>query len=296
MTTSLDARLRALDPAPPTTPAERARLDTRLEAMLTTVPATVAEPTEVASVRGSARTTGRAGALRPRRVAGLLAAAAAVAVVGVLLPSPDGRDVAWATWTPEPTAATPAEVAAVADRCRDRVSRGGPEGWSADAMSVALAERRGDVVAVVLRDPERDLSGYCLADLPSGATEPRALEVALAGSEGPPAVAPADGFLEGSTVQFGGDEIVSMTDGAVGDDVVGLTIHADGHTVEATVEDGRYTAWWPGRVFADVDPGPSGAGGPEPQLTVDLTLADGTVLRGVAPAEPTWPDEPATRS
>ena len=64
--------------------------------------------------------------------------------------------------------------------------------------------------------------------------------------------------------------------------IVAVTIHAGGRTVEASIADGTYAAWWPGTAF---DPttldAPSGPGGPEPAITYDVTLRDGTVLQDV---------------
>jgi len=274
--TITDNALRALDAAGPTSPADRARLDARVEHMLATDPG-------VPTAERPAARPGR----RPRRVVALVGAAAAVAAGLVLVPGPADRDAAWATWTATPAPTTAGELSAVVEKCRARLD-GTSDAFDAAAASVALSERRGDVIAVILRDPTRDMSAHCLADDPRGAGATNLLEVGLAGSDGPPAVAPAEGFLEGSMAQFGGDETVSLTDGAVGDDVVALTIHAGDQAVEATVAGGRYTAWWPGRIFADEDPGPSGRGGPPPDIIFEITLADGTVIHDAAPSRPIW--------
>ena len=82
--------------------------------------------------------------------------------------------------------------------------------------------------------------------------------------------------------EFGGDPTVSMTAGPVGPGVVGVTLHSHGHAVEATLSNGRYAAWWPGPLFGEFH-GPSGEGGPEPEITYDLTYSDGTVARDVTP-------------
>ena len=76
-------------------------------------------------------------------------------------------------------------------------------------------------------------------------------------------------------------------DGKVGADVAALTIHAFGQTVETSIKDGTYAAWWPGQAptLSELLP-PSGEGGPEPQPPHDVTLTDGTVLTDVAPSRP----------
>jgi hypothetical protein len=85
---------------------------------------------------------------------------------------------------------------------------------------------------------------------------------------------------------YGADRPASFTEGAVGRGVVGVTIHAGARTITATVRNGRYAAWWPGRAFSDAAAQPSGEGGPEPLLAYDVRLADGTVKRDVVPAVP----------
>ncbi len=84
--------------------------------------------------------------------------------------------------------------------------------------------------------------------------------------------------MEGTISQFGvKGGTVSMTSGAVGDDIAAVTLHADGLTVEATVENDRFVAWWPGAAFDPATMGqPSGEGGAEPFITYDLVLKDGT--------------------
>lgn len=83
-----------------------------------------------------------------------------------------------------------------------------------------------------------------------------------------------------------GESLISMVDGPVGTQVTALTLHAGDLTVEATIEGGRYAAWFPGRIFPDLDWGPSGQGGPEPMITYDLTVSDGTVVRDAQPSRP----------
>lgn len=78
----------------------------------------------------------------------------------------------------------------------------------------------------------------------------------------------------------------SVTEGAVGPDVAGVTIHSAGQTVTATVNNGRYAAWWPGRAFTDAPPQPSGQGGLQLNITYDVTLDDGTTLKNATPATP----------
>jgi hypothetical protein len=68
--------------------------------------------------------------------------------------------------------------------------------------------------------------------------------------------------------------------------VTGVTIHAGTLTVNASVQNGRYAAWWLGPAFQSGPLEPSGEGGPKPILTYDLTLTDGTVIHNAQPALP----------
>jgi hypothetical protein len=58
---------------------------------------------------------------------------------------------------------------------------------------------------------------------------------------------------------------------------------ADGDIVHATVENGRFIAWWPGRAFGDEI---EGNGGPAPDLSYRITLTDGTVTDDAQPVLP----------
>ena len=276
---ALDRMLRAHDVAEPDPAATRARLDARLAEL----PATVTSATP--------RTRNRV-----RRVVWLAAGVAAATTAYLLLPGP-GQGNAYATWTATPQALADRDRATAVEECRDAQSGpfwdrngDGPEEFDPVAASVALAERRGDLVAVLLRDegPMKDFSGFCVVALKPGASSGRVESMGVAGSVGgPPSVAPADSFFEGSMSQSGeGEGLISMVDGVAGSDVVALTLHTGDLSVQATVENGRYAAWFPGRIFPDEELPPSGQGGPEPMITYDLTLADGTVIRDAQPSRP----------
>lgn len=286
---TLDRMLRAHDAATSDTTDLRRRLDARLEVIIADCAAA-----------GPAPATGTPAARRrlaPARLAGVAAAAVAATAAVLLLPGP-GESAAYASWTATPQAVADQDRDVAARECREAqrgpwYARTDTAEFDAAAATLALAERRGDLVAVLLRDqgPTKDMSGFCVVELTEGASSAKVRDSGAAGSlGGPPSVAQPDSFVEGSMSQSGvGDGMISMMDGPVGDNVAGLTIHADGTTIEATVDNGRYAAWWPGRIFPDEDTGPSGEGGPEPILTYDLTLTDGTIITG---AEPTPPQSP----
>jgi hypothetical protein len=213
--------------------------------------------------------------VRPR--VALPAAALAVAVAVLLLPR--GTDtMVYTSWTAAPTPLTSRELAIVAPACREQLAGGSLDLARAQLV---LAERRGEFVALLYRTDDPDVSGSCLARLPRGDTHADDVRSGIGGSSGPALTPSPRGFTQGSIAEYAG---ASITDGAVGSDVTGVTVHADGLDVTASVRNGRYVAWWPGRAF-----GPrrttTGAG-PEVILSYDLTLADGTVIRDAAPELP----------
>lgn len=272
----------------------RRRLDTRL-ADLPPVPATMPSPGTGTAPSGSQPGRRPRRSSGSRRALGLVAAAAAAGVALVLLPGP-GQEDAYASWTatPQPVAEQDATVAV--QECRDAIRgpfwnrrTGGPEEFDPVNATVALTERRGELVSLLLRDQGamKDFSASCVVLLEEGAASGEVTSWGIAGSTGgAPSTAPPDGFLEGSMFQDGGADPISMVDGAVGANVAAITMHAGDITVEATIEEGRYAAWFPGRVFPDRDWGPSGEGGPVPMITYDITLTDGTVITDAEPSRP----------
>lgn len=171
---------------------------------------------------------------------------AAVAAVGLLRPLP-----ASATWTPTGT-----EVALDAPGVRQC-----EQWWTVEstALEPVFAEVRGDVTLVLGTDDQgREL--LCTAHLPSTAwsegdpayAEPTGGMTSLVTV--PPAGPAADGALvvfvdmtyEEALPQNGWQSEGSVAvAGHVGDDVVSVVLETEAGTVEATVQEGRFIAWWP---------------------------------------------------
>lgn len=224
---------------------------------------------------------------RPRWLV-LPAVTVTVAVVGalVIVPAVTRPDPAYASWTSVPTALTEAERTIAVTACLD-------SDGSLTSAEPLLAERRGEWVGVVIAGeaaPGIPAVTDCLMHLPSGSD--RADDVIWGSAGGQGAVPVGTEFADGSISQFsdnglfglGARPTVSFNVGDVGADVAAVTIvDADDQTVHATVDNGRFVAWWPGRAFGNET---EGNGGPAPALTYDLTLRDGTVLTD---AEPTLP-------
>lgn len=273
-----DPALRSLDAAAaPLTAEERERAGATLERIVATEPTSGApRPSAPAPVR---RAWGRL-VLVP-------AAALALIVGSVVLQGVGGDQAAYASWTATPTSVTGDDLDAAESACRDELDHLYADSIDADRAKLALAERRGNYVAVLYRTDVPDMAGHCLVRNPPGSADADVFDSAAAGGSGPAPKAPPRSFTQGAISGPGvGYEGFSITDGAVGEGVTGVTIHAGALTVEASVQNGRYAAWWPGPAFEGGPPEPSGQGGPEPILTYDLTLTDGTVIRDAQPALP----------
>ena len=271
--------LRTLDAAPrgAADDASDRRAAARLEQILAT------DPTETPG--SGAPASPRRSTARPRW---LVLPAVTVAAVGalVIVPAVTRPDPAYASWTSVPTALTEAERTIAVTACLD-------SDGSLTSAEPLLAERRGEWVGVVIAGetaPGIPAVTDCLMHLPSGSD--RADDVTWGSAGGQGAVPDGTEFTDGSISQFsdnglfglGARPTVSFNVGDVGADVAAVTIvDADGQTVHATVDNGRFVAWWPGRAFGNET---EGNGGPAPALTYDLTLRDGTV---VTDAEPTLP-------
>jgi hypothetical protein len=267
----LDATLRSLDVAGTLT-AEQQHAAATLERIVATAPAAGStHPGATAPVRRSRR--------RLLLIPAAVAAAALTAAV-IVLPGGEGGGRAYASWTPVPSALTAAEVDLVAPACRERL-RGGP--LDLERARLVLAERRGEYVALLYRTDDPDMSGSCLAHNLQGTDDVDDVDAGIGGGSGPALPAPARGFTQGAIADY---RDASITDGAAGADVAGVTIHAGDLTVQASVSNGRYVAWWPGSAFEWDRDQPSGEDGARLIITYDLTLTDGTVVHDAQPTLP----------
>ncbi|GAA3195072.1 hypothetical protein ACFO1B_03110 [Dactylosporangium siamense] len=238
------ADLRALDAATPPTADQLRRAEATLDRILAVVP--------------PAKRRHRALLLVPAA-----AAAAAVVAAAFLVGAPGP---AYSSWTSEPTPLTAEETGLVGPACRDAL-----DGGSLDLRRarLVLAERRGDFAVLLFRTEDPDMSGSCLARQPRGTDDVDDVQAAVGGGDGPAMTAPPRGYTQGA---LAGYRHATITDGAAGSDVTGVTIRAGDLTVHASVRDGRYVAWWPAQTTGD--------------LSYDLTLTDGTVIRDARPTRP----------
>lgn len=186
---------------------------------------------------------------------GLAAGLAFVAVTGGL---PGFRDAGplssseLATWT---STASELNASAHNDSAAEKwcLESTKDQGGSA-SPKVTNADVRGSVASMVIT--RGDDASYCLAGSDGGVS--MVID--------PVAKAPADGITLDTLGARGNDSAeFNYALGSVGSDVKNIVVRDHGRTVTATVQDGRWTAWWPD-------------GSPDGLISgnITLTLTDGT--------------------
>ena len=137
-TEELEIVLRSLDAAPAAlTASERQRADAALEEIVTTPP-----DVDVTRDRPPALT-------RKRMRLALVPVALAALVIGFVVLQSDGSSMAYASWTPTPSEVAEPALAAAEDVCHDKVRD--DDTIDGENARRVLAERRGDVVALICR-------------------------------------------------------------------------------------------------------------------------------------------------
>lgn len=267
--------LRELDPASTTllTDAESDRAEATLERIL-------AAPSQEHVPGQSDRT--RRGRRRRLVPVGLAGAAAGAAVPALLL----AGGSAFASWTPTPEDLTATAETEAAATCRSAL------GLHELGDQVVNAERRGGWTYILIAGPKSEAACLMQNDL-VGQQIPRdrAREAGFFGTYDPDAVeAPtvaSDRMVETEAMQgsvpapgpwpwpFRGDDgFFTWVGGYVGSDVTGVTVHPPtGPDVVASVENGRFAAWWPSDQPSSESTEVMGP------WTYTVTLADGSTRR-----------------
>jgi hypothetical protein len=247
----LDTRLAGLDAAPRTEPtaAERDREETLLRTILddTAPPGRSARPA-----------TGRARRVSFTLAGALAAGLALLTATGGLsnLPglAPHGplsaTELASWTGTPSSLGSAGAQGSAAEQECLEATEEYGP-----GPAVVSNADVRGDVASMVVTRGDRPV--YCMAGSEGGRS--------TMGISPVPDL-PADSIeLDTSGSRGAGASRLNYIVGFAGSDVEKITVRDSGHTVRATIQDGRWTAWWPGGDYYGRHTG-----------TITLTFTDGT--------------------
>lgn len=269
----VDELLRDLDAAPDHSTSSPERTRALLEQVIATGvtedaardSANGATPAPVPSRPAPSRRRTRT---RAALVTGGLVAAATTGLL-VLPPLLGGGDPAYASWTAIPDDLAAEERPDAAEDCRDAqldTPGGGDEYPQLDDATVAIAERRGEWITVVLSGPD-GFSATCTTD----ASDP--FGRGWIGSAGTPGgwqpLGPREVFASGLGVAHASGPL-SMAQGYVGADIVGITYDSAEHgTVAATVAAGHFALWFPGDELDDDMVFDTG-------VPIDVTYTDGS--------------------
>lgn len=208
---------------------------------------------------------------RAARWAVLATATAALAAGLVVTPDLLSGDAAYATWTARPHALPPGEAAEAGAACREQMSDGPsggpgiPTRQDVLASRAILAEQRGAWTLVLLSGKD-GLQAMCVTD------SSKPFFSSMFGSMGRMDKDLTPGPRDVAVTDIGSGSAdagwLSLVSGWAGDDVTGITLHSRlKGDVQATVTEGRFAAWWPGREWGDDE---------TPDAAVTLTFRDGT--------------------
>jgi len=166
--------------------------------------------------------SGRLSSRRARSALGALGLSGAAAVVGAVVLLGSNAAPAFAGWTSSPTTPLPGQLAAAQQHC------------TAGSGTPVLTDTRGPYTASIYADGATCLQG-------------NGIEIS-GGGAGNAADATAGTIeLNGAGESDSDGHALTMVDGRIGSGVTGVTItRSDGSSVQATVKNGWYLAWWPG--------------------------------------------------
>ncbi len=165
----------------------------------------------------------RSRSLPSRPVLGALGLSGAAAAAGAAILLGSSAAPAFAGWTANPTAPLPGQLAAAEQHC----GRG--------AGTPVLTDARGPYTSSIYANGATCVQG-------NGTT------ISSSASRGGKSSIPAGRIeLNGAGESDSDGHALTMVDGPIGPGVTGVTItRSDGTSVQATVKNGWYLAWWPG--------------------------------------------------
>lgn len=262
---NLDRLLRSLDPAKQSPRPNPVRAQADLTRILNS------EPTSTGPSRsGVTREHPTPKANRRRRALTLGGLAAAATAALLVMPALSGKgDPAFATWTAVPGTLIGSERDGAVAECLTSTRRVGDGMYSTDltAAEVAIAERRGAWVTVVLTGPD-GFEASCTSD----ATAPWFSKGSFGsvGKSTNAAAMPARGIAVsqlGTGVSSG--KPLSIASGRVGAEIAALTYtNSSNEEVSATVAKGHFAFWLPGNDLQN---------GSDDGVPVEVTYTDGSV-------------------
>ncbi|MET7280429.1 hypothetical protein ABZS29_19490 [Kribbella sp. NPDC005582] len=202
---------------------------------------------------------------RPLVRAAVATAAIAIAAAIVLLPRDGGplpNGDAYASWTAQPSGMTAKEHAEAVKECRKSLKGMGVDD-QIDRSDPAVVERRGDWSLVILAAADQS-EASCMTNVKTGL---RGGGFGSVGGPGRPPVGPRELSVSGMGAGGGGSlGYVTTAMGRSGADIVGMTYTSPTRgVVKATVMNGYFAFWLPGREFEGIQPVP-----------VRVTYRDGT--------------------
>ena len=197
---------------------------------------------------------------------GALAAVGAATVAVLVAFAGAGASNAFAGWTATPTTPASGQTTSALVQCTSRLasSGGGQSGVPAGGWQPVLTDTRGPFTAMILQSAGATatcLTGPSFTTTEANAAQDGASQHVLSNGSAragaPPAVSimglggsssgPIDQASQSQLTTSGGQPY-TFVQGQVGVDVTGVTLSlSDGSNVQATVADGSFVAWWPGR-------------------------------------------------
>lgn len=155
-----------------------------------------------------------------RRVIGAVGLSGVAAAAGAVVLLASSAAPAFAGWTARPTAPLRGQLAAANQAC--------------GAGTPVLTDTRGPFTAAIYANGSTCVDG-------------NGIEIRSDNGGGEPSLAPGTIELNGLGQSDSDGHALTMVDGQVGAGVTSVTVaRSDGSSVQATVANGWYLAWWPG--------------------------------------------------